>query len=102
VASSNADGSRNPLPDGATRPPHDAIVPEQDSARKAVEEGRALPLDTILDAAGIPSRGEVLDAHLVRIRGLLVYELLLIQSSVSAKITTEYFYATTGKRVRSE
>jgi hypothetical protein len=79
----------------ATRPPAGAITSEQDAALNAVQDGRAIPLEEILETAKTVTPGEVLDAHLVRVNGFLLYELKILAPN-GYSVRKEYYYARSG------
>ena len=51
---------------------------EQDRARRAVEQGRMLPLREIIARAQVDTRGEIVEAELEEERGIPVYELKIL------------------------
>jgi hypothetical protein len=66
----------------------------QEAALQAVRRGTALPLDEILLRAALIIEGEVIDAQLIAVRNVLLYELKVLGSS--GKVSDVYFYARSG------
>ncbi|MEE3624435.1 PepSY domain-containing protein [Nitrospirillum sp. BR 11752] len=67
---------------------------DQDRARAAVEQGRALPLRTILDRAAERFPGQLLEAELEEEHGRLVYEIKLLMDG--GRVVKLHYDARTG------
>ena len=87
------DGAGPPGPDG-NGPPGQSNSAEQDDAQRAVENREALPLARIVAVAEGRSTGHVINARLVRVDGVLLYQLTLLDES--GRSWREYYYARTG------
>ena len=70
---------------------------ESGAARDAVRSGRALPLDSILEAARSIANGEVIDARLVPRAANLTYEIRMLQTD--GLVRTLVFDARTGRHI---
>ena len=70
----------------------------QSGALQAVRANRALPLEDILVRARLMADGEIIDAQLVQIRSILVYEIKVLTRNGS--VSQLYFYARSGAPVR--
>jgi hypothetical protein len=68
----------------------------QDAALEAVRSKRAVPLAPIVEGLRA-ERLQVVDAQLLSLRGILVYELRTIGDT--GEVSEIYFYARSGKRV---
>ena len=90
------DGNGPPGPDG-NGPPGQNKSAEQDDAQQAVENREALPLAKIVAVAEGRSTGHVINAKLVRVDGVLLYQLTLLDES--GRSWREYYYARTGNPV---
>ena len=90
------DGNGPPGPDG-NGPPGQNKSAEQDDAQQAVENREALPLAKIVAVAEGRSTGHVINAKLVRVDGVLLYRLTLLDES--GRSWREYYYARTGNPV---
>lgn len=90
------DGAGPPGPDG-NGPPGQSNSAEQDDAQRAVENREALPLARIVAVAEGRSTGHVINARLVRVDGVLLYQLTLLDES--GRSWREYYYARTGNPV---
>ena len=53
---------------------------DHDRARRAVEQGRALPLRVVLDQVERQFQGRAVNVELVREHGRLIYEIRLLQA----------------------
>jgi len=97
----NAQGSGNSQRGGQGNPPVDPPATgagDEIDARAAVRAGRAVPLETILQATREITRGELIDVKLVEYRGFLLYEVKVLEPSGRVKRLT--FYARSGWPVR--
>ena len=90
------DGAGPPGPEG-NGPPGQSNSAEQDDAQRAVENREALPLARIVAVAEGRSTGHVINARLVRVDGVLLYQLTLLDES--GRSWREYYYARTGNPV---
>jgi hypothetical protein len=69
----------------------------QEGALKAVQSNRALPLQDILTRARLVAEGEIIDAQLIEVRRILVYEIKVLGKS--GDVRELYFYARSGALV---
>jgi hypothetical protein len=69
----------------------------QEGALKAVQSNRALPLADILTRARLVAEGEIIDAQLIQVRRILVYEIKVLGRS--GDVRELYFYARSGALV---
>jgi len=69
----------------------------QEGALKAVQSNRALPLEDILIRARLVAEGEIIDAQLIQVRRILVYEIKVLGKS--GDVRELYFYARSGALV---
>jgi hypothetical protein len=69
----------------------------QEGALKAVQSNRALPLQDILTRARLVAEGEIIDAQLIQVRRILVYEIKVLGKS--GDVRELYFYARSGALV---
>jgi hypothetical protein len=90
-------GPNTPGPDGNGPPGQGGAATEQDDAQRAVERHEALPLARIVAVAETRSSGHVINARLVRIDGVLLYQLTLLDDG--GRSWREYYYARTGNPV---
>ena len=72
---------------------------DHDRARRAVEEGRILPLKEILARAQGASPGQVIAAELEDEGGTIVYEIKLL--TTDGKVTKLYYNAATGELLKA-
>ncbi|RZA23986.1 MAG: hypothetical protein EOP02_14160 [Proteobacteria bacterium] len=72
----------------------------QEGALQAVKSNRALPLEDILTRARLVTDGEIIDAQLIQVRRILVYEIKVLGKSGDVKDL--YFYARSGALVTSK
>jgi uncharacterized membrane protein YkoI len=72
----------------------------QDEVLAAVGAGNAVSLEDILPDVRSRTGGEVIDAKLVRTRGLLVYAVTVL--TPAGKVTTEYYYSRSGVHVEGQ
>ena len=68
---------------------------DHDRARRALEEGRILPLGQILTRAEIAYPGQLIEAELEDERGKLVYELKVLAKD--GRLLKLYYDAATGE-----
>jgi hypothetical protein len=71
-----------------------------DVALEAVRSQRALPLEQIVARAQQFSDGQVIDARLISVRGFLLYELKVLETT--GDVVDLYFYARSGEVVRAQ
>ncbi len=97
-------GPNPPGPDGNGPPgqtgPEDGggSASDQNAAQQAVEAKEALPLTRIMSIAQTRSAGgHVINARLVRIDGVLLYQLTMLDDD--GRSWREYYYARTGNPV---
>jgi hypothetical protein len=69
----------------------------QEGALKAVQSNRALPLEDILTRARLVAEGEIIDAQLIQVRRILVYEIKVLGKA--GDVRELYFYARSGALV---
>lgn len=67
----------------------------QNAALQAVRSGRALPLEDIMRRARSLTDGEIIDAQLVSLQDVLLYELKVLGKS--GDVSELYFFAQTGE-----
>ena len=67
----------------------------QDDALQAVRSGRALPLEDIMQRAQSRTDGEIIDAQLVSLQDVLLYEIKVLGKS--GDVTDLYFFTQTGE-----
>jgi uncharacterized membrane protein YkoI len=73
---------KNPAPPGQAKTSSGSAVPaDQDDAQLAVERLEALPLAKIIKIAETRDKGEVINARLVRVSGVLLYQLTLLNDA---------------------
>jgi hypothetical protein len=98
------DGPPIPL-EGDQPPPESTELPgsssEQDEALDAVTRGRALPLEVLLARIGTTIDGNIIDARLIRVKGILVYEIKML-SPDSQTVSRRYYNARSGQRLRTD
>jgi uncharacterized membrane protein YkoI len=73
---------------------------DHDRARRAVEEGRILPLKDILARAQAAHPGQVIEAELEDESGAMVYEIKLL--SADGRIMKLHYNAATGDLLKVE
>lgn len=76
-----------------------AASDDHERARRAVEEGRILPLRDILARAQADHAGQVLEVELEDERGVLVYEIKIL--SADGRVMKLYYDARTGALMKS-
>lgn len=69
----------------------------QEGALQAVKSNRALPLEDILTRARLVANGEIIDAQLIQVRRILLYEIKVLGRS--GDVSELYFYARSGALV---
>lgn len=69
----------------------------QEGALRAVQANRALPLADILSRARLLAEGEIIDAQLIEVRRILVYQIKVLGKS--GDVSELYFYARSGAPV---
>ncbi len=70
---------------------------EQEGALQAVQSNRALPLEDILTRARLVADGEIIDAQLIQVRRILLYEIKVLGKA--GDVSELYFYARSGALV---
>lgn len=70
---------------------------DQDTARRAVERREALPLERIIASLRLHSAGQIVNAALVRYKGVLYYRLTVLEPS--GEVREMDFVAGTGEAV---
>lgn len=71
----------------------------QDSALEAVRNHRALPLEDIMLRARLLTDGEIIDAQLVSVQDILLYEIKVLGKA--GDVSELYFYARSGLPVET-
>lgn len=66
----------------------------QEAALQAVRRGRALPLDEIMLRASLITDGDIIDAQLIDVQDVLLYELKVLGKG--GRVSDLYFYARSG------
>lgn len=69
----------------------------QEGALRAVRSSRALPLEDILLRARLVADGEIIDARLIEVNRILVYEIKVLGKR--GDVRRHYFYARSGALV---
>jgi uncharacterized membrane protein YkoI len=72
---------------------------DQNAALELVRLQRVLPLEQIMAIARLQIEGEIIDAHLIQVRGFLLYELKVVDTD--GDVSDIYFYARSGERVQT-
>jgi hypothetical protein len=90
-------GAENPEPINNADTAANAVL-DHDAALEAVEQGDAVPLETVYERVKQDTAAEILDAELLVISGLLVYELKLFDPGTQT-VRRRYFYAASGDRI---
>ena len=70
------------------------ITLSQEAALQAVRRGRALPLDEIMLRASLITDGDIIDAQLIDVQDVLLYELKVLGKG--GRVSDLYFYARSG------
>ena len=81
---------------GAAAP---ASASDHDRARRAVEEGRILPLKEILARAQTVSPGQVIEAELEDEGGIVIYEIKIL--TVDSRVMKLSYNAATGELLKT-
>ncbi|SMQ70783.1 hypothetical protein SAMN06295905_1913 [Devosia lucknowensis] len=81
-------------------PPVSAITLSGDQVRDAVASRQAMSLADFGEAVHQRNGGEIVDANLLRVRGMLVYALKVLDDS--GRLSIQYFYARSGVYIGSE
>jgi uncharacterized membrane protein YkoI len=84
---------------GSGSAPASIITLDQNAALELVRSNRALPLERIMSLARLEIDGEIVDAHLIQVRGFLLYELKVVDAD--GDVSDIYYYARSGERVRT-
>ena len=82
---------------GAAAP---ASASDHDRARRAVEEGRILPLKEILARAQGAYPGQVIEAELEDEGGMVVYEIKIL--TTDSRVVKLYYNAATGELLKTK
>ncbi len=90
-------GEEYPEPSDSSDGTANAVL-DHDAALEAVQQGDAVPLETVYERVKQDTAAEILDAQLLVISGLLVYELKLFDPDTQT-VMRRYFYAASGKRI---
>lgn len=80
-------------------PEADGLALGQESALKAVRDKRAIPLEDILLRAQLLTDGDVIDAQLIAVQDVLLYELKVLGKA--GDVSELYFYARSGMPVET-
>jgi hypothetical protein len=72
----------------------------QEAALRAVHDRKALPLEDILLRAKLLTDGEIIDAQLIAVQDLLLYELKVLGKA--GDVSELYFYARSGIPVETD
>ena len=72
----------------------DSLTLSQEAALEAVRMRRALPLEDILLRAQLMTDGDVIDAQLIAVQDVLLYEIKVL--SKAGNVSELYFYARSG------
>ena len=83
-------------PSAIVTAPSSGTVSDQDLAVRAVEDLRALPLETIASKVHETTPGEIIDARLITVAGFLLYEVKVLEGE---RLTVDYYYARSGNKV---
>lgn len=73
------------------------LADDHEQVRELVEQGRILPLQTVLERAGVEQSGQLLEAELEKEDGTWVYELELLDAD--GRVHELYYDAGTGERL---
>ena len=84
------------VPFASVASPSSGTGTDQDVAVRAVEDLRALPLETIAKKVHQNTPGEIIDARLITVDGFLLYEVKVLEGS---RLTVDYYYARSGNKV---
>lgn len=99
-AASTPPSSPSSSPSSPAKPlqpaPPTGTTSEQDIALQAVEDARALPLETIAERVHETTPGDIIDARLVTVNGFLLYEVKVLDGD---RLDILYYYAQTGNKV---
>ena len=93
---------RAPQAAGAQQQPENTPVEylSQDFAREAVNAGQAVSLISLVPDIQARTGGEIIDAEMLNVRGMLVYAVRVLQPS--GRVTSEFYYARSGIYIGSE
>ncbi|MDB5539411.1 MAG: hypothetical protein JWQ89_1138 [Devosia sp.] len=80
-------------------PSPDGLALGQEAALKAVRDRKALPLEDILLRAKLLTDGDIIDAQLIAVQDLLLYELKVLGKA--GDVSELYFYARSGNPVET-
>lgn len=72
----------------------------QEATLKAVRDHKALPLEDILLRAKLLTDGEIIDAQLIAVQDILLYELKVLGKA--GDVSELYFYARSGAYVEAD
>lgn len=73
---------------------------DQDEARRLVEQGQIMPLDRLLSEQADRLKGRMLDVHLERSHGRLVYEIEVL--GTDGRVREFYMDAGSGELLKTE
>ncbi len=76
-----------------------ASAGDHDRARRAVEEGRILPLKEILARAQAASPGQVIEAELEDEGGIVIYEIKIL--TADGRVMKLHYNAATGELLKT-
>lgn len=74
---------------------------DQDDALDAVARGRAMSLEELIARIDGTIDGEIIDARLIRVNGVLLYEIKVL-SPYSQTVSRYYYNARSGQRVSAD
>jgi uncharacterized membrane protein YkoI len=77
----------------------DGLALGQDQASEAVKNHKALPLEDILLRAKLLTDGDIIDAQLIAVQDILLYELKVLGKA--GDVSELYFYARSGLPVQT-
>jgi hypothetical protein len=86
----------SPSPSSSPPSASSPTTSDQDVALKAVEDERALPFEAISKLVHETNPGEIIDARLLSVDGILLYEVKVLNGG---ELNILYYYARSGRRV---
>jgi hypothetical protein len=92
----NGSPSASSVPSAIVTTPSSGAGTDQDAAVRAVEDLRALPLETIATKVHETTPGEIIDAQLITVDGFLLYEVKVLDGE---RLSVDYYYARSGNKV---
>ncbi len=96
--SDDSESDQQSYPDGPGGNRPDEKFEGPNGALRAVQANRALPLDEIVTIARHLTNGQIIDARLRPVRGILQYELKVLETN--SEVSRYSFNARTGKLIR--